>query len=48
MAGYRQDLFFLSFCFCVFKDRDEVVVDEVDEKATKERNQYPAILTEQA
>ena len=41
MAGYWPS----SFFFCVFMDRDEV---EVKKNANKERDQYPAILTEQA
>ena len=41
-----QDVWILAkFFFCVFMDRDEV---EVNENATKERGQYPAILIEQA
>ena len=39
MAGYWPSSF-----FCVFMDRDEVVVHEL---AKKERGQYQAILTEQ-
>ena len=34
-----------SSFFCLFMDRDEV---EVHKLAKKERDQYPAILTEQA
>ena len=34
-----------SFYFCVFRDRVEV---EVHKNATKELNQYSAILAEQA
>ena len=34
----------IKFFFCVFMDRDEV---EVNKLAKKERDQYPAILTEQ-
>ena len=40
MAGYWPSSF-----FCVFMDRDGV---EVHKLAKKERDQYPAILTEQA
>ena len=40
-----QDGWILAkFFFCVFMDRDEV---EVHKLAKRERDQYPAILTEQ-
>ena len=49
--GYWPSLFgqngwiLAKFFFCVFMDRDAV---EVHKHAKKERDQYPAILTEQA
>ena len=42
LAGYIGHS---SSSFCGFMDRDEV---EVHKQAKKERNQYPAILAEQA